>query len=880
MEVVDIQMQEEFLSHFKHHFRRILPTKDTAKWNISNNTNKSFEEVLILNEQEPSHLYFIPNWNYALTNSIWSTVNLNIENVWRSECWVYAYILDFNLVKFPGFTMDSLLNHIKSMLEERLIIPWRYIVRTKKWYHVYFILDHDDRDQIFEIYWYDQLKIVKFVADALWADWTTKVTTNVWALFRLPYSYYWNLWEKELIKIVSKQDKYVKLKDVDKLMTYIKQYESMDRAYKNVVRWVNWIKYRDFIERDIKWVIEIINWRLEYYIDQSKIIIDNNSIQSKIWENLFENFAWNIYQIIWCMAKWVESKIKSILENYFWFTTKIVRKEDWPDYSIEWNWFWINFYEDNVQLKTYVANNKWDLVEKTKIIFRNNIKILWRWRSNSSKMWWEWDSENSVFIFDLNWEEKIVQNITDKKTFNRKYPDMFFFWDDNDLWLFFHWLSTCDYVNAVDIYERNWYYDDVCILGDRCIVWYIWQWKIMLNDNSFELAEDVEQITVLEYFDKFRKCYKDEFAIPLFLAALSLAWMNLRNALEVNPAVLVSWKTWCGKSTVAALLKRMLWYSPNVREMALPGITPQPLKQVASDNAILFLEELTNRVWASTEELLRNVVNRDKAARWWIEWNTWWNFRSPLRVNGERTFKDESLNNRFCSFIMSQNYWKEWAWDFINSLFKYTSYMDVYNTFINNRDIINDLVIKYKEQLLEKWYNARSCDVRSYIFVINDIFNFNFSFDELCKYVDIHLESTWQKTVKTFSWILAFERFMTVNIISNKINITVMEEKKKDKSWNMETFYVFNLLFIDENIYQQNRWSLNSVVAEINTSYDATLFEVDEWWIMWHLRYLRNSAWLFSTEADQFIADMFSRIVTVLPSRVTSNNKSLMLIDR
>lgn len=78
---------------------------------------------------------------------------------------------------------------------------------------------------------------------------------------------------------------------------------------------------------------------------------------------------------------------------------------------------------------------------------------------------------------------------------------------------------------------------------------------------------------------------------------------------------------------------------------------------MASDNAILFLEELTARVSPATEELLRNVVNRDKAARGSLDGNTRWNFRSPLWVNGERTFKDESLNNRFCGFIMSPNYW-------------------------------------------------------------------------------------------------------------------------------------------------------------------------------------------------------------------------------
>ena len=49
--------------------------------------------------------------------------------------------------------------------------------------------------------------------------------------------------------------------------------------------------------------------------------------------------------------------------------------------------------------------------------------------------------------------------------------------------------------------------------------------------------------------------------------------------------------------------------------MALPSVSPQPLKQLASDNAILFLEELTAKVSAYTEELLRNIVNRDKAAR-------------------------------------------------------------------------------------------------------------------------------------------------------------------------------------------------------------------------------------------------------------------------
>jgi hypothetical protein len=83
------------------------------------------------------------------------------------------------------------------------------------------------------------------------------------------------------------------------------------------------------------------------------------------------------------------------------------------------------------------------------------------------------------------------------------------------------------------------------------------------------------------------------------------------------------------------------------------------LKQAASDYSVLFLEELTQKVSPYTEELVRNVVNRDIAARGSLDKNIEFNLRAPVFCVGERSFKDESLNNRFVICVTSRKQWRE-----------------------------------------------------------------------------------------------------------------------------------------------------------------------------------------------------------------------------
>ena len=562
--------QEEFLSHFPGYWWKIFPDQRAKSWITSPNTNRTFEEVMELNSQSPSWLYFTPNGKFADSNRVWDLCNINNGKACKDE-WVYAYVLDFNIIKFPDKTMDTLLPYIKEMLSERLLIKWRYIVRTQKWYHVYFIINHNDRQQAFNSYWYDQLKIVKHIAEQLWADVNSKVTSNIWALFRVPYSVYWKLTECHYIEIVSFQDEYVSLDQIDALRKYLHQYDDMIKAEKRAFQWSNWAKYRNFSNVKMPDIVSKIRSWTDRTIEEPKYSVVN-SVVVPIWSDLYEHPMWRPYCYVRCINHWDDVATRDMIQRVFW--VREIKPKDWSGNIvkvIEWNWYVISFFETAVQLKKFEANNKWDVVEKTKIIFRNNIEVRWKWNTSSTRMW-EWDWEKQIYIFYVNNEEKIIENIPSKRSFNQKYPDLFFYWDDNDLWLFFHWLNNCEEIDNINVYERSWYYDDICILWDRCIVWYLWDDKVMLWDNEFDLANDTEQISAAEYFEKFKECYVEEFSIPVFLSALALAWMNLWNMLEVNPAMLIAWKTWCGKSTVAALLKRMLWYWPSVREMALHNL--------------------------------------------------------------------------------------------------------------------------------------------------------------------------------------------------------------------------------------------------------------------------------------------------------------------
>ena len=95
---------------------------------------------------------------------------------------------------------------------------------------------------------------------------------------------------------------------------------------------------------------------------------------------------WRPYQVAWCINHWDEIDTREMLHTDFWI--KELKAKDWSWNIlkvIEWNGYVISFFETSVQLKSFEANNKWEIVEKTKTIFRNNIEVKWKWTTTIYK---------------------------------------------------------------------------------------------------------------------------------------------------------------------------------------------------------------------------------------------------------------------------------------------------------------------------------------------------------------------------------------------------------------------------------------------------------------------------------------------------------------
>ena len=255
----------------------------------------------------------------------------------------------------------------------------------------------------------------------------------------------------------------------------------------------------------------------------------------------------------------------------------------------------------------------------------------------------------------------------------------------------------------------------------------------------------------------------------------------------------------------------MLGYAPNARVMSLPWITPQPLKQAASDYSVLFLEELTQKVWEGTEELLRNIVNRDLASRGMLDGNVDFPLRSPLFVVGERTFKDESLNNRFCSIISSRKHWKKDSKEKLAHLEKITAYEEIYSKFNEYSDWISEMAKDYSLELVKQGFDSRNADTYAFMFVSNNIFELWIDEEELFNICKKMLQKVGLVDSPEEDHRTALKSLITRICVSRQAGILI-----KDIKVNWVPHLQYSVTFYSEDIYQKYRGLLNTSIMEIN----------------------------------------------------------------
>jgi len=809
--------------------------------------NKDFYELIARNKDWKCWLHFCPNGSRWRINKVWDrTIRKEDE---MPDWWIIsALILDFDYKDYKDRfeTKEDLLKWTTWLTLVDSKRP-RYVMDSWWWAHVYYFISKESREQCNMVYWKNLLKISEMASKLYNADqWCVASFKINWTI-RLPYSYN-NKYEPHHMVVpyyvnpnMEKDD--LTYEDCERLITYVdtkieqvKKKESLKLSMWSRAD-IDWIPMEDMIERLKNYPREMPDWRKQVFeIKKDNVIIydvdeELNILKTTKWNSYKYNKQWN-YIHCFCFGDPLEAPEW----NWFWFlyyyfckdvskVENFLLKEyglalnklnDWLNItSVELRWTKFYFTESVVKA---LSNDEDADKETSKVLFQNKVVPKGKWYIYQFKIW-EAEEQQLAVIFEVDWKERTIVPKPSKRDHNKAYSFMYCYAADNLLAQFFRAIELDDNIPWINIYEKNWFYDDVVVLWWKAIEWNLWDWMISTKYEYDIVWEDKEQVSVEEFLKIYKWIYDDSIVYPTFLQALALAGMNIWEWMNCYPAMLVTWLTGSGKTSIMQIIKSMLWYAENARTFSLPGLTPQPLKQAASDYSILFLEELTNKVWEQTEELLRNIVNHDKASRWHYDQNIEFNLFSPLLVVWERTFKDESLNNRFVTVVINRSNWiADSRWKIQDILWKSAS-IDIYKTrWHASKEEINR---KYREVtiwLSRKWLDSRNADTYAYLFVTKEVFNIDISDDELYNIVDSWIKKTWVAQSSIINDAGIIKTFIIRSVLNNKANITLTNE------WFSARV---EMVFLDEDIYEKNKWKLNTAIFNFNAALWWDLFYID-----------------------------------------------------
>ena len=861
---------EAFLEEFDNPLIIQLP----EKWKKIQDMwiNKDFYELVAKNVDWKNWLHFCPNWSRWRINKPWEKIVRKEEDALPD--WVIsAFILDFDYKDYKDRfnSKEELLKRASWLTLVDNKRP-RYVMDSWGWAHVYYFINKENRKQCNMVFWRNLLKISEMASKIYNADqWCIASFKINWTI-RLPFSYNNKYTPQHMVRPyfvnmnMEKDD--LTYDDCERLMTYIdthleqvKKKESLKLSLWSRAD-IESIPMEDMIERLKDYPREMSDWRKQVFeIKKDNVVIydidDNkNILHTTKWNSYKFNKQWN-YVHCFCFGDPLEApewnwfwflyyyfckdiaKVQNFLLQEYWLSINQIN--DWKIIqSLEIRWTTFYFTEDVVKaLSSHEDKDK----ETSNVLFNNHVIPKWKWFVKQFKIW-ETEEEQMAVIFEIDWKERMIIPKTTKRDHNKAYPRMFFYASDNLLAMFFRAIELSEDIPRIDIYERNWYYEDLVVLWWKTIDWN--QWSSMISTlYEYNIVEDKEQISVSEYLELYKKIYDESIVYPTFLQALALAWMNIWDWANCYPAMLVTWLTWSWKTSIMQIIKSMLWYAENARTFSLPWLTPQPLKQAASDFSILFLEELTNKVWEQTEELLRNIVNHDKASRWHYDQNIEFNLYSPLMVVWERTFKDESLNNRFVTVVINRSNWIKDSRNNIQDILSKTAFLDIYKTWWNSDySEVNKMYRETSIWLSKKWLDSRNADTYSYMFVAKNVFNIDLSDEELFDIVQSWIKKTWvsQSSAINDSWII--KTFLLRTILTNSANLTVTNE------WPDVTIEV---VFLWEDIYEKNKWKLNTALFNFNSELWSEQFRVDNTWLycQFTLTYENYAAWKFSEDCKK-----------------------------
>lgn len=826
---------QDFLRHFGSPLVLLLPDVEGVN-SFSGWTKHNTSNVLAdINKTDPYWMFFTPNGNY------WSLQKEGIK-ISRSkdrpgEAPRYnAVVVDVDLKSSSYNTMEELYAHIEQVMYDYSMGP-TFIVQSWGGYHLYWLIKEEDRQAVHDLYGDKVFSIGKKLATFFdWWDSNCQATKIINGLIRVPGSKH-----RKTSNPIDVFIKYAHLEDqvtISMVEKYLKSLWELDKVETvthdaKVITWAkNFTEIKNIPMPEIFAKLEKYP-RTYMWMQQTFKIVDGTKIAIIDWDNKLIHTSWYRYRpaknCINCFSdedhpiderpQW---EVRPFLHHYFHKNNNQVKNFLATEFGVDFE----NHATDAVETVIQTFNGgdyfieitdkrvtihktvqRWNkTIDVHDDIFKKSFEIVGKSWVKFHPNGTETDDLQMVYVMRINEELKILYRLPTKKRFNEKYSwYLWFYGEDNDLGLFYESMDKTA-IPEVQVTILNGMYDDCVILGGK-VIYGSNEKRFITPTFEFETKQS-EDISLQEFYKKLCEIYTEEIALPIFLQTIAMAWMNVREWTTVYPAILLTWRTGSGKSSIAEIMKNMLWYAINDRKIALPQITPQPLKIMATDSSILFCDELTANVNERVEESVRNIINRDKWGRWmWAE-NAHYNFRAPLFFTGERTFKDESLNNRMVAVVISEKYRVEWWYDKIPDIKDYCCIKAIYEWYRNYKWDINGLQKYRADRIVKSGIKPRNADVWSYIFVVNEIFDLWYSEDRLVELAKAHLETMgfWNEERVTDEWEL--QMYLSKMIFQRQVQC--VQETYKDKK-------IYRFIFMDDTIYQKARASFIMLINSLNT---------------------------------------------------------------
>lgn len=388
----------------------------------------------------------------------------------------------------------------------------------------------------------------------------------------------------------------------------------------------------------------------------------------------------------------------------------------------------IDLVFSDVWLSIWKENKKWEVTYKRTIMW--SIKVLWYAMTDKHYKWWSLPKEQKVFIVLHEWEQKILYPETRVATFNAWHMSQWvaFTWNDSDLLTMFQVLSqtvTSEYMLVSQSWNNEYYY----ALWDYVHIKSEWFPVIKSLGLPTYKDDDLHKISIEGFYEKMSKIWNPEKTSIIVLWAIALCGLDFwKNAwFRIMPFIFINGTTWSGKSEIMQTMLPFCWYKHNARKYMANWVTRQVLSTEATEPAILFLDEFTQIKDPQIENIIRNIANWGKAWRWYISWNVYYDFNSPLFVTGEDIPASDSVINRtiFLDLSIEDRQDNEktmaiWMIEQLQSMTAFDSILDFYTS--TDPVEIKNIYKEKKKVLLNNKFNSREADVRSYVLTMNEFF--------------------------------------------------------------------------------------------------------------------------------------------------------------